>query len=95
MTRRRPRWIEMLTRTLLRLLAVAGLFAMLPSLPEPRSDRALARPALAAPRADVERADGRARRVVVARASAEAVERADRGPLGALSRPAASGLRLR
>jgi hypothetical protein len=35
MTPRRSRLLDTLTRTLLRLLAVAGLLAMLPSLPAP------------------------------------------------------------
>jgi len=37
MTHRRSRLLDTLTRTVLRLLAVAGLLAMLPSLPAPTS----------------------------------------------------------
>jgi hypothetical protein len=47
----RSRWIEVLTRTLLQLLAVAGLLAMLPSLPslsEPGQARSASLPAITA-----------------------------------------------
>lgn len=83
MIRRRSRWTDLLKRTLLRLLAVAGLLAMLPSLPRPEPAAALAQPAIEATLAGVERA------------SAPAPSRAERPRLGGLSRRVASAPRLR